>query len=238
MATPALRLLANRFQYPISVYFDTKPIGELYRNCEFIKVCSQAPKGRMVGSTRGLKRKPGESEVQAYCRILAGVRKELESLPHTYVDDPNKPVRSEDVAIMHGCLGEKFRKRKDLGRSIRQYIIDSVKVSGLNPVIIGSKTDKEKFWNKNDLFGCENLLGKLSLKDSVHRLSQCRFFISNDTGLYHVAGALRKDGLVIWKKTNFIKNQSPFKGLTHLLAGDMDENSVTDAIDKYLDNKL
>ena len=46
-------------------------------------------------------------------------------------------------------------------------------------------------------------------------LRQCDSFISNDTGLYHVAGALKKSGLVLWKKTNFIKNKSPYEGIRH-----------------------
>ncbi len=239
MATPALKLLSDRRKQPIPVHFETTSIGELYRNCDFIKVCGRPPVGRQFGCTRKLALELDESEIQASCRKLANIKKPLDQLPHTYVDsDPNAIMRPNDIAVIHGCLGETYRRRKNLGHDVRQHIIDGVVASGYNPVILGSKSDLLKFWHKNDLSRCRSYLGKLSLKESVSKLEQCKFFISNDTGLYHVAGALKKRGMVIWKRTNHIKNKSPFKGITHVLAGKLSDQFITNSIDDYLDEQL
>lgn len=47
-----------------------------------------------------------------------------------------------------------------------------------------------------------NLAGKTSLKEAVFLISQCRLFISNDSGLMHVAGALNIPTIAIFGSTN------------------------------------
>ncbi len=47
-----------------------------------------------------------------------------------------------------------------------------------------------------------NLAGRASLVDSVHLISQCRLFLSNDSGLMHVAGGLNIPTVAIFGSTN------------------------------------
>ena len=47
-----------------------------------------------------------------------------------------------------------------------------------------------------------NLAGKTNLKEAVYLISQCRLFISNDSGLMHVAGALNIPTIAIFGSTN------------------------------------
>ncbi|HOR62978.1 MAG TPA: lipopolysaccharide heptosyltransferase II [Smithellaceae bacterium] len=47
-----------------------------------------------------------------------------------------------------------------------------------------------------------NLAGRTSLEDSVYLISQCRLFLSNDSGLMHVAGGLNIPTVAIFGSTN------------------------------------
>jgi heptosyltransferase-2 len=71
-------------------------------------------------------------------------------------------------------------------------------------ILLGGESDREvadevcKF-AQTDLI---NLAGKTNLQEVVHLISQCRLFISNDSGLMHVAGALNIPTIAIFGSTN------------------------------------
>lgn len=235
MATPALRLLSEKHQTKVKVFFATPPLGELYKDCPFIEVLKKRPKEPPFYSIRLLQRLKKESDAEALCRILKVGKK---NIPHTYVDPvdlidfPKKDKKC--VAVFHGCLSQVYRNEKNVGQETRQYIIDRLLEKDVRVVLLGSKGDNDKYWNVNNLKGVENLLGKYSLPESVSILRQCDNFISNDTGLYHVAGAFKKKGLVLWKKTNFIKNKSPYGGIKHCVNPKGDVGLYKNYIDMFL----
>lgn len=226
MATPAISLLSKKWGSRVKVFFETSDIAQLYKNCTFIKVLSQRPTKRPFYTIGAIKRVRGENDIQALCRILnVGV----ENIPDTYVDSVsttvfNRTEKDKCVAVFHGCLGKCFRGRKDIGAKTRQYIIDRLVEEGIRVILLGTKSDYKCYWSQNDLKNVENFLGKYGIVDSVGILRQCDSFISNDTGFYHVASALEIKGLVLWKKTRFGKNKSPFKGIDHCVnkAGEFD----------------
>jgi len=47
-----------------------------------------------------------------------------------------------------------------------------------------------------------NLAGKTTLRETIYLISQCRLFVSNDSGLMHVAGALNIPTVAIFGSTN------------------------------------
>jgi len=47
-----------------------------------------------------------------------------------------------------------------------------------------------------------NLAGKTTLREAIHLIAQCDLFISNDSGLMHIAGALNIPTLAIFGSTN------------------------------------
>jgi heptosyltransferase-2 len=47
-----------------------------------------------------------------------------------------------------------------------------------------------------------NLAGKTTLREAIYLISQCRLFISNDSGLMHIAGALNIPTIALFGSTN------------------------------------
>ncbi|HOW57464.1 MAG TPA: lipopolysaccharide heptosyltransferase II, partial [Smithellaceae bacterium] len=75
---------------------------------------------------------------------------------------------------------------------------------GCAVVIMGGKSDdaaaeEVQRQAKNAL---TNLAGKTTLAEAVHIISQCSLFISNDSGLMHIAGALNIPTIAIFGSTN------------------------------------
>ncbi len=240
MATPAINLLSQKWGHRVKVFFETGSIGLLYKKCPFIEVLSSKPSKRPFYTIGAIKRKPTENDIQASCRILkVGVK----NIPYTYVDPIetsvfNRTEKDKCVAVFHGCLGKCFRSRKDIGAETRQYIIDRLGEEGIRIILLGTSSDYKYYWSQNNLKNVENFLGKYSLNDSVGILRQCNGFISNDTGLYHVASALKVGGLVLWKKTRSGKNKSPFEGIEHCISKQGDFNIYKKSIDLQIERIL
>jgi ADP-heptose:LPS heptosyltransferase len=181
MATPALRLLYEKDGQKINTFFDAPYIADLYRRCPFIKILGRNPGGKpFATSVRPKRINKRESDSEALCRILLG--NNHPKMPNTYVDNYiSKQLTREDgkkyVAVFHGCLGG-FKPKKDIGKVMRQYILDRIKKAGHVPVLLGDKKDVQNFWNVNNLKGSINYLGKLGIQESVSILSQCDYFIS------------------------------------------------------------
>ncbi|MGB5218933.1 MAG: lipopolysaccharide heptosyltransferase II [Smithella sp.] len=71
-------------------------------------------------------------------------------------------------------------------------------------ILMGGKADAETARDVQRLAGTKfiNLCGKTSVREAVSLISQCKLFISNDSGLMHVAGALNVPTVAIFGSTN------------------------------------
>lgn len=247
MATPALRFLGEN--QPISVFFNDSEIASVYRKCPFIKILDRKPVGKSLATTSTAKkfRKRHESDSETLFRIMArksGLSSKacLRLMPKTYIDYEvtkklDKIPGKKYVAVFHGCLGNIYRDKKDIGIKTRQYVIDSILSRGFIPVVLGNISDKKRYWKKNSLRNCLVFLGQTTLKDCISILGQCNFFISNDTGLYHAAGALGINGLVLWKDTDSRRNRSTYNGISHVQCRDGNFNIYKKHIDNFLKSK-
>jgi len=236
MSTPALRLFYKKNQRKINIFFGTPSIAEVYRDCRFINILKIKPRNKPGFTIRMVKRKKNESDCEALCRILV---KNKKGMPHTYIDPCEEIIfdkkEKKCIALFHGCLGKYFRDKKDIGIETRQYIIDKLYKENIRIILLGTDSDRRTYWKYNNLDNVEDCIGKYPLRESVGILRHCDGFISNDTGLYHVAGALRKNGLVLWKKTNLIKNKSPFNDIQHVVDGKARFSTYKKAIDGFIE---
>ena len=241
MATPMMQLQSKKIGRPIPTFFTNRQIASLYRDAPFVEILEKRPSGpNEYGSSRHPKKRlPGESDSEAYCRIHL---KHSGEIPGTYVDRPD-PFECDferrndrpHIAVFHGCLGEGLRKRKDIGAATRQSILDGISKRGMVPVLLGSQADIDNFWRHNGLKHCIHLAGKLSLRDSVSVLARCDAFISNDTGLYHVAGALGIPGMVLWRTTDPVKNRSTSDTIRHIIGKGNPQALHKENIESYLE---
>lgn len=78
-------------------------------------------------------------------------------------------------------------------------------------VLFGGKGDWEtaEQVRKNAHTDMINIAGKTTLQEAVYLISQCRLFISNDSGLMHVAGALNIPTVAIFGSTNPVTTSPP-----------------------------
>jgi heptosyltransferase-2 len=71
-------------------------------------------------------------------------------------------------------------------------------------ILLGGKADWEVAQEVQMLARTKliNLAGKTTLREAIYLISQCRLFISNDSGLMHIAGALNIPTIAIFGSTN------------------------------------
>jgi ADP-heptose:LPS heptosyltransferase len=108
------------------------------------------------------------------------------------------PVKKLAV-FMNGCANPNKKHTKDPGSEIYQYI--QGKLKGYKTIFVGGDIDTT--YGRYDKI----MLGDIQL--AITLISKADIIISNDTGLYHAAGAMRKKGFILWKDTLFTKNNTP-----------------------------
>jgi len=93
----------------------------------------------------------------------------------------------------------------------------------LQGIILGSKADWETAEEVRKSAHVEliNLAGKTNLHEAIHLISQCRLFLSNDSGLMHIAGALNIPTVAIFGSTNPVTT-SPAGNKTIVVHQDVD----------------
>ncbi len=98
-------------------------------------------------------------------------------------------------------LPERFAQTAErLGRDLNAQV-----------VLFGGKTDRETAdeVQKHTRTAMVNLAGVTNLNETIHLISRCRIFISNDSGLMHVAGALNIPTVAIFGSTNPVTTSPP-----------------------------
>lgn len=80
-------------------------------------------------------------------------------------------------------------------------------------IVLGGKADSETAQEVKKIAQTElmNLAGRTNLSEAIYLISQCRLFISNDSGLMHVAGALNIPTIAIFGSTNPVTTSPPGK---------------------------
>ena len=78
-------------------------------------------------------------------------------------------------------------------------------------VLFGGEADREtaEQVRKQARTSLINLAGRTTLRETIYLISQCRLFLSNDSGLMHVAGALNIPTVAIFGSTNPVTTSPP-----------------------------
>lgn len=125
-------------------------------------------------------------------------RLDAQSVVQKYVSDPQKEIIGIAPGAAYGpakrWLPERFAQVAD-------------KIAGTfncRIILLGGKSDRDIAEEVHRMAQTRvvNLAGQTGLKEAAYLISQCRLFISNDSGLMHIAGALNVPTIAIFGSTN------------------------------------
>ena len=125
-------------------------------------------------------------------------RHDAQSVLQKYITDQQKEV----IGIAPGATyGPAKRWLPVRFAAVADKIAD---ISDCRIILLGGKSDWDTAEEVRQLAQTNllNLAGKTNLEEAVYLISQCRLFISNDSGLMHIAGALNIPTIAIFGSTN------------------------------------
>ena len=123
---------------------------------------------------------------------------DAQDIVQKYIPETNKAI----IGIAPGATyGPAKRWLPDRFAAVADKLSESFPMQG---ILFGSKSDWEvaeevRVAARTKLI---NLAGKTNLQEAIYLISQCRLFISNDSGLMHIAGALNIPTVAIFGSTN------------------------------------
>jgi len=257
MLTPGMQIISKVNGSPLRTYFETDYIAQLYLDCPFIQILKEKPENKPVWGTvfasdsprlKGYAVHKSSNKQSLEDCYVAYVKKTLEydgPSFDTYVDtpppNPRLPNGKRYIAVFHGCLGDRFLMKKSVPLPCLTYWLKRCLGCGFIPVILGDRRDWKRFWRKIQIPSqAINYVNQLSIRESVGVLNQCEGFISNDTGLSHIASALKKRGVILWNATDIYKNKVSYGRITRTCSMEhrsarRQEKVYNKAVDKFLE---
>jgi heptosyltransferase-2 len=140
---------------------------------------------------------------------------------HNVINKYLTGVNSDFIGIAPGATyGEAKKWFPERFASVTDRLCDSLSMRG---IIFGSAADWKTAEEVKKAARTEliNLSGKTNLQEAIYLISQCRLFISNDSGLMHIAGALNIPTVAIFGSTNPITT-SPAGNKTTIVHKDIE----------------
>lgn len=211
--TPSIQILYEYFKEPIPVYFCTNYIEQMYTPWKKIIPCTDIKDKKRILSTSVNKklRKSGIPEWKYKClQICETFNIKYKNIPHTFVPKYDIKTYNNYIVIARGCLGAKWLKKKDPGDKIYKYIL-TILTNKYPIIFIGGEKEREQIFKMNNWIQNKGYVYINNIEKSIALVYKCTFMISNDTGMYHVAGSFNKHIFVLWKNTSLSKNKSPGK---------------------------
>ena len=217
MCTPTIKALSDNYGKPINVYFETPVVSQMFEKCPFINIIDK-PNGRTVIFESNMLNQEIPDYEYTYNQVMdkQGIQRGV--IPHTYVDsyDPPGDLKAgEYILIIRGAnhnQSASWKNLKDVGHDIYRRILDDLQKYNKQIVHIGNSQDEKEYINPIIQEGSIKFIDDIKL--SLGAINGASTIISNDTGMYHAAGALNKHMFVMWKDTILIKNMSPGNDIT------------------------
>ena len=215
LATPALKSLSLLWNRPVPVFFDDTYVEQAFRSCPFIRILESRPDTEPFGDNkyqRSLLRSRDDCEDVAHHKVIVGLAHPLSPTYADPCDGVPFPVRISElgplppVAFFLGCNHTRYVEAKRIEPSLMAALIEETVTQGYGrPILLGSASDLNLYWEAIlplvAHLGVINLIGRITLRETLKVVNTCIAYVSNDTGLYHCANALGKRGLVIWGDT-------------------------------------
>ena len=215
--TPTLQYLAGMTQKPVPVFFDKKFVEQCFKECPFI-----TPIHNHEGMTRMFGSDLINQQIPDWQFVFANLIKQPAEIPWTYVDRP-EAVEGDYIVVIRGSglEDQRYIDMKDPGEDVYDAITAMAEKAfpGTELVFIGSDEDLDRY-------GATTAIPKATprhidtvetgdIRRCLARIHGARFVISNDSGLYHAAAAMRKRQFCMWKRTHPVKNAAPNDGNLH-----------------------
>jgi heptosyltransferase-2 len=156
-------------------------------------------------------------QIDYYLGILEGASLKSDSRQLTLVVTDEERKHAEKILAKHGITGKDrligINPGAVFGSAKRwfpeRYAALSVKLqkySGAKIAIFGGPGEKALGQHISELMGnrCVNFCGKTSLREAVALIERCQLFITNDSGLMHVAAALDTPQIAIFGSTDHV----------------------------------
>jgi heptosyltransferase-2 len=142
---------------------------------------------------------------------------DAQNIVQKYIPETNKPIIGIAPGATYGPAKKWFPERF---AAVADMLSDSFPLQG---IILGSKADWETAEEVRKVARTKliNIAGKTNLREAIHLISQCCLFLSNDSGLMHIAGALNIPTVAIFGSTNPVTT-SPAGNKTIVVHQDVD----------------
>ncbi|HUQ97087.1 MAG TPA: glycosyltransferase family 9 protein, partial [Chitinophagaceae bacterium] len=159
--------------------------------------------------------------VDRYLKTVAHLGVQNDGAGLDYFIAPHEEVQQKDIPTSHQAgyialvIGASFYTKK-----LPVYKLQELCAAIPHPVILlGAKAewaDGEEI-KKVDAIKVYNACGKFSLNESADLVRKAKLVIAHDTGLMHIAAALKKPMLAVWGSTTPSFGMVPYYGKNYLM---------------------
>lgn len=164
---------------------------------------------------------PNVHIVDRYLKTIAHLGVQNDGAGLDYFIAPHEEVQQRDIPASHQAgyiaivIGASFYTKK-----MPVYKLQELCAAIPHPVILlGAKAEYEdgEEIKKADSIKIYNACGKFSLNESADLVRKAKLVIAHDTGLMHIAAALKKQVIAIWGSTTPSFGMVPYYGRNFLM---------------------
>jgi len=208
--TPTIKLMADNFDKPVSVYFDLPFIRDCFLDCPFIDILKEKPDYQPLFSTSLIDK---WNQRPDYLYVYKEITKQMPlsgEIPHTYVDRCEEIEAPKYNTVFIRGSGSENKVYLSLkmpdDKYYKEYFAENL-AGNYTEAFTGSSQDVSR---SGDLFG--SMVHYIAgIRFALALIREADYVVANDTGLAHAAGAMNKPMTILWKNTSLPKNCNPGK---------------------------
>lgn len=191
--TPVIKYLFQETGQQVPVHFETKYVREAYEGNHMIEILETKPASTPYASSSMICRANTMPDYQYAFELATGRSYSNVFKPFVHV------VKRAVIISGSGSEREEYVQKKDPGVGIYAVAIRRLHALGYHTVFVGSQNDEYRHDSLIPDKCRERIIDDMAA--AIQAVRTADLIIANDTGLAHVAGALDKRMLVLWKDT-------------------------------------